>query len=133
MKTLTETTVETFVCADCGQTFPILTNGGTGYAVTSDGKKICYSCADKRQIADLKDRSKPFIGYLSSDEKSVTSWTGGKLMTVLYSVPCRLTRQSYTHDVRGYRSVRAKDIHGGEWIGRGSAGIAIKLRPVASV
>ncbi len=60
----------------------------------------------------------------------VVIWTGGKLMTVVSSRPCKLTRQSFTHDRRSYRSVRARDIHGGEWIGRGSDGICIKLRPV---
>lgn len=126
---------ETFTCADCMKTFPILTDGATGYAVLNEGTegiRICYSCADKRQVEALKDRSIPFVGYLSADEKTVTSWTGGKLMAVLYSVPCALTRRSNWHDARSFRSVRAKDIHGGEWIGRGSSGVAIKMRAVKS-
>lgn len=127
----TETTTETtFVCADCGQKFEIKTSGGTGYAVKPDGKRICYGCADKRQIADLKDRSKPFVAYVSSDGARITTWTGGTLMRITRSNACRLTRQSFTHDRNSYMSVHAVDVHGGHWSGRGSAGIAIKLRPV---
>jgi hypothetical protein len=119
---------ETFTCADCGKTFPVQTSGGTGYARTADGKTICYACADIRERAELKDRSKPFCAYLSSDGQRVTTWTGGELMRVTYSRPCRLTRQSFTHSRESFRSICATDCHGGQWYGRGSPGIVIKLR-----
>ncbi len=119
-------------CSDCNQPFPILPAGhvgGTGYAILPNSRRICYACADQRQIAELKDRTKPFVGYLSANK--VTTWTGGQLMTVTRSRPCKLTRPSWTHDAGSYRSIRAVDVHGGQWIGRGSDGIAIKLQPVA--
>ncbi len=125
-------------CA-CGSVFPIHEKGycgGTGYAVTPDGTRICYACADKAQIEALKDRSKPFCAYVSLVSKDswlgykITTWTGGELMRVTSARPCTLTRQSYTHDGRGYMSIHAVDVHGGHWAGRGSEGIAIKLRPV---
>ena len=81
-------------------------------------------------MEDLKDRGRPFWAYLSGDK--VTTWTGGKLMTVTRSNRCQLTRQSFAHDSRSYRSIHAVDIHGGHWAGRGSDGIAIRLRPVKS-
>ena len=114
----------------CGATFPPVPAGGgaAGYAITPEGQHICYGCADKRQIADLKDRSKPFFAYLSG--ASITTWTGGKLMTVTRSRPCQLTRFSYTHNRNSFRSVHCVDVHGNHWAGRGSDGIAIKLRPV---
>lgn len=107
--------------------------GGTGYArpQNSDGL-LCYACADAAQIEGLKDRSKPFSAYLSSDGNTVTSWTGGKLMTVTRSTPCALTRQSFMHDSKSYRSIRARDVHGAYWFGRGSAGVCLRLRACKS-
>jgi len=119
---------ETFTCADCGKTFPVQTSGGTGYARTADGKTICYGCADIRERAELKDRTRPFCAYVSSDGKAVTTWTGGRLGDVISSRPCALTRQSFTHSRGSFRSVRVRDVHGGEWYGRGSPGVCIKLR-----
>lgn len=124
-------TIETTLCA-CGASFPIHPagySGGSGYAVLPNGERICYACADKRQVEELKDRSKPFCAYVGRDN-SITTWTGGKLMTITRAWPCQLTRQSFTHDRRGYLSIHAVDVHGGHWAGRGSEGIAIKLRPV---
>lgn len=119
-----------FVCVDCGN--PIFRDADsctTGYATPRDSnEKICFLCADKRQLKELTDRSQPFTAYVSSDGNRITTWTGGKLMDVVQSRPCQLTRHSYTHDRKSYRSIRAMDVHGGFWHGRGSAGIAITLR-----
>ncbi len=126
MKTQTEQTH----CA-CGAQFPIHPEGycgGSGYATLKDGSHICYSCADKMQIEELKDRSKPFLAYVGSG--TIQTWTGGKLMTITRTRPCQLTRRSYTHDRNSYLSIHAVDVHGGHWAGRGSKGIAIRLRPV---
>jgi len=117
-------------CHDCHLPLPVNPPGhcgGTGYA-EFEGKRICYPCADKRQIEHLKDRSKPFGAYVGKGV--ITTWTGGKLMTITRSVSCKLTRQSWVHDRNSYRSIRAVDVHGGHWAGRGSEGIAITLRPV---
>ena len=115
-------------CADCGAAF-IKTECAPGYAILPDKRKVCYACAGKRQIEDLKDRSKPVIGYVGSDD-SITTWTGVRLMTITRAWLCQLTRPSFTHDRRGYLSIHAVDVHGGHWAGRGSEGIAIKMRPV---
>lgn len=120
-------------CAKCNAVCPPPSGGcgAAGYAVKADGSKICYACADAIERELLKDRSCSFVAYLSSDGATVTTWTGGKLMTVTASRPCRLSRQSFTHNRNSFRSVRARDIHGAMWCGRGSAGVAIKLRPCA--
>lgn len=119
-----------FRCAACGGVFDVQTSGATGYACRPDGGLICYPCADRGQRDELRDRSKPFCAYVSGDGKTVTTWTGGKLMDITDSRPCALTRRSYTHSAESYRSIRARDVHGREWAGRGSPGIAIRLRPV---
>lgn len=99
-----------------------------GTAHLPDGREVCYDCADALQREELKDRSRPFTGYLSTDGRAVTSWSGGELMTVTGWEPCKLTRLSYAHG-KSYRSIRARDCHGAMWYGRGSPGIAITLRP----
>jgi len=119
-------------CA-CGAAFPIHEKGycgSSGYAVLPDGRKICYACADKQQIEELQDRSKPFGAYVSGDGQTITSWTGGRLMDVTQSWPCTLTRRSNWHSSKSYRSFRARDVHGKLWYGRGSAGVCITLRPM---
>jgi len=116
----------------CGHVFiyPPADCGASGYAVIPDGTRICYACAEKREIDGLKDRSKPFVAYVAMDGIHITTWTGGKLMKIVSARKCKLTRQSFTHSANSYASIRAKDLHGNLWHGRGSTGIAIKLRPM---
>ncbi len=113
---------------DCGHTPSPHSPMTTGTARTQDGKEICYACADARQREDLKDRSRPFTAYVSSDGKTITTWTGGKLMDIRQSWRIPLTRFSFTHG-RTILHIRARDVHGGDWFGRGNPGIAITLRP----
>lgn len=129
------------LCADCELALPTFGPGhcgATGYAILPNGNRICYPCADKREIAELKDRSRPFVAYVGSCHgkgcvpHQIQTWTGGKLMTIIEAKPCKLTRQSFTHDRNGYYSIHAVDVHGGHWHGRGSEGVAIKLRPCKS-
>lgn len=113
----------------CGHP-PTTTEGpGAGCAIDGDGRTLCYACANEHARSELLDRSKPVVAYLSGDERTVTTWSGGVLGYVIRCVPCALTRPSFTHDRRSYRSVRVSDVHGNTWYGRGSAGIAIRLRP----
>lgn len=111
----------------CGKVFQP-SGCATGYAILPDDTRVCYACADKIQIEALKDRSKPFVAYVGKGV--ITSWTGGKLMTITRARGCELTRFSYTHSKKSYMSIHAVDVHGGHWAGRGSEGIAIRLRPV---
>lgn len=121
-------------CADkrvlsCGHTPSPHNIYTTGTAWTMDGREICWVCADAEQVADLLKRE-PVVGYLSADGKAVTTWTGGKLGSVTWSRATKLTRQSYTHNRNSYRTVNMRDVHGNYWTGRGSPGIAIRLRPM---
>jgi hypothetical protein len=100
-----------------------------GYAtLPNGGGRICYPCADKREREELKDNSKPFCAYVSSDGKSITTWTGGELMKITLWWTVRLTRLSFTHG-RTIRHIQALDCHGKRWWGRGNPGIAIRMRP----
>lgn len=100
--------------------------GGAGYAITPDEQMICYPCADASERDRLKT-AEAFGAYLSRDGKRVTTWTGGELGQVTRWNYCRLTRRSNWHGT-DYRTVRVVDVHGAQWHGRGSPGIAIKLR-----
>lgn len=112
-----------WVCADCKQTF----TGKTRHGLSSSDEMICYVCCNARDLQTMKTDDR-FAGYLSCDGKQFTTWTGDLLGHVIDSRPCKLTRPSFTHDQHSYRSVRVRDVHGREWYGRGSAGIAITLR-----
>jgi hypothetical protein len=122
-------------CYDCGDGFPTPepAGGGAGYATirnTPAGNiKVCYRCADQRQIAELRTAQR-YGAYISGDGKRITTWTGGKLGDITWSRPAQLTRPSFTHDQSSYRSIRVLDVHGNVWTGRGSPGIFIKLRRV---
>jgi len=121
-----------FKCHDCRTVLPCPPEKDslvTGYARCDDGKSlVCYSCCDKRQVEELRDRSKPFHAYLSGDGLTVGTWTGGKLMDVVSRWSCKLSRRSWAHG-KDYSSVRARDVHGALWYGRGSPGVCITMRP----
>lgn len=119
-----------FKCGHCGAVKPVRTNGGTGYGYATHESEtpVCYECLDQLQIEELKNRNKRVLGYVG--DGIITTWTGGKLMTITRSRPCELTRHSYMHSRRSYMSIHAVDVHGGHWAGRGSNGVLIKLRPV---
>src|SRR3990167_9912689 len=108
-------------CANCNTPF-VADEHTTGYAICANDVKVCYACADTIARADMVGASR-FTGYLSGDGARFTTWTGGTLGDVVSSKPCKLTRTSFTHDKRTYRSVRVRDVWGKIWFGRGSAGI----------
>ena len=102
----------------------------TGYAVPRDGEKICHPCANTSQREGMKT-ARIIVAYISSDGRSVTTWTGGKLATVIRSTYVELTRISFTHG-RFIRAIRAVDDTGAHWYGRGSPGLAVTLRRAKS-
>lgn len=69
-------------CADCGTSEFKRDGIGTGYATTSDGQRLCYSCADERQRFDYTISDRVWL-YLSSDCKTVTTWSGGVIGHVI--------------------------------------------------
>ena len=123
-----------FICAHCGEAiyFPIRADGGyscgTGYA-RIHGDLVCYPCADKYQAESMRDASEAF-GFISSDGKSLTSWSGGKLGTVVRKVATALPfgrRFSHVHGSH-YYAFQVRDVHGQYWHGKSSQGVAIRLR-----
>ncbi len=114
---------------DCGHPVGEHSNFTTGHAVTPDNQRICYACVDARQREDLKDRSRPFQAYLSGPDDtrlSVTTWTGGKLMSVTRATPWHIFGSRHNVGL----CVRATDCHGKHWSGRGAGrSMSIILRP----
>lgn len=119
----------TLTCAETGKQFIGAADGcSTNYAYDNAGNVYSDEGAHIREVRELLDRSRPFIGYLSSDGNRLTGWKGNTLGTVIDWTLCQLTRVSWTHG-KQYRSVRVRDVHGRQWYGRGSPGIVIRLRP----
>lgn len=98
-------------CIDCGSVLVPMTDGPTGIAYTAANEPMCYPCADKRQIAQLTERA-PMLVYMSSDERTLTTWTGGKLATI---TRVRKARNNFGGTLRYY--FRATDVHGAAWHG----------------
>lgn len=113
-------------CSTCGAAFPIHPagySGGTGYASHADGSKVCYSCADTEQRAELTTANVYGV-YLSGDGKSLTTWTGGKLATVTHESDAKTGFYGST-----IRSVRAVTPDGSHWYGKGRGrGMCLTVR-----
>ena len=107
-----------WTCADCGAVFA----DTVSYGIFSDSM-VCYSCCHARDVTEMRDRTKPFCAYISSDNLRVSNWPGAKLGDV---VSCSNYRNNIGARIYCY-SVR--DIHGKYWHGRNSgAGMCILLR-----
>lgn len=112
-------------CADCGATFPhppVGIGGPSGYAIRRNGERICYPCSDAGERATFATAD-VFIGYVSSDGKSITTWPGGFL--------ARITCMSRIRSGAGgaQYSVNAVAPDGSQWYGRNEgAGMVIRLR-----
>lgn len=115
-------------CSDCEKLLVKPENSmATGYAVLPNGSKICYPCADKRQVEEMKDRSAPFVAYISTDSKSVTTWTGGFLGRITWSNSTANPRGIYSRETV---AINVIDAHGKKWHGRGpGSGMCVRLFP----
>lgn len=110
-----------WTCDTCGKASPHTDGHGVvGHAMR------CYACCADHDRAEMFDRSKPFVCYLSSDGRHVTSWPGGILGDVTWSKESR----TGFHGSKVTR-VNVRDVHGGYWYGQGSGnGMCIKLYPM---
>lgn len=104
---------------DCGHEPTPTSGGGTGYGVDpSTGKKYCYPCSETREREAIRT-AENFTGYISSDKKRFTTWTGGELAEV---TEYRLGKERYTPTGGSFRlrhvTVRTPD--GAMWFGWGS-------------
>jgi hypothetical protein len=105
---------------DCGHAPTPDAGIGTGYATTPDGRRICYGCADSRE-AERMARGETIVAYLSTDARTVTTWTGGVLARVTSAHTSARARKTY---------VRAVDVDARSWHGSGPAesGTYVTLR-----
>jgi hypothetical protein len=111
-----------FRCAKCHDVKPTPNTPehiGSGYAV-SDGKMICYNCADDMSREYLKTDTRLFA-YVSADWKHLTTWSGGILG--------RIEKVGELHVwSRERRYITAVDVHGAQWYGVGSNGMYAQVR-----
>jgi hypothetical protein len=111
-------------CLSCGATIQRdKGSGAAGYALTPDGRTICYPCADAMQRGELVTAIR-FFGYL--DGRAIQTWTGGHLMTVTERWSHKRPRSWLSSEVV---YVRAVDVHGNRWHGSGPGdGMYVRLR-----
>jgi hypothetical protein len=103
---------------DCGHQPSPHSEHTTGTAHTTDGREICWTCADAEQREQLRTAD-TFTAYLTpvltaeghTKGHALTTWTGGHLATVTVLTCGR-------HNIGGqlYR-FRAVDVHGAQWYG----------------
>lgn len=66
-----------FVCADCGEEKVHTDSLTTGYGIDREGRKVCYACCAKRDIADMTARGRAVLYLTVREEKPVvTNWPG---------------------------------------------------------
>lgn len=119
---------ETVICCETGRAFVIARDGCSyNYATDSEGNIFSDEGVAIRERRELLDMSKPFHCYVSTDGRSVTGWKGNKLGDAYNVGTVRLSRWSPFHGSSMF-SYQVTDVHGGEWYGRGSPGMAITLR-----
>ena len=98
----------------------------TGTAYTTDGREICWECADKEQRAALLTE-KHYFSYLNSDATKLTTWSGGTLATIrrLWKVG-----NNFAGTILRFRAI---DVHGQEWYGTSpGAGMYARMHRKAS-
>jgi hypothetical protein len=120
---------DTVTCAETGRQFVAAVDGCTmNYAKTAAGEVLSDAGVDIRERRELSHRSDPFVAYLNDTGTKITGWKGNVLGTAARIGVVQLSRWSHIHgSVIG--SYRVMDVHGGRWHGRGSPGMAIRLRP----
>ena len=102
---------------DCGHT-PYEANG---VAKARDGRTMCYDCAHAAELAEMATATH-FMGYLSSDGRSIINWVGKPLGTLQSS---RVTRAGFGGE-RTY--IKMLDATGAAWHGSGPGrGMFVRL------
>lgn len=93
-----------------------------GYAILPDNRRICLNCADDMEVEELKTADR-YFAYLSSDNQTVTTWSGRKLGSVTHYHYSRPAKRCY---------VRVTDVHGVRWYGSGplETGTYVRLHRV---
>jgi hypothetical protein len=92
--------VKTFKCSKCGEQKEIQHSGGTGYALDSGNKKVCYACCAIADAEDMKTgKATLYLSYngqgVLSNAGRVTNWSG----TLIFNARVRIGR----HNIAGKR------------------------------
>jgi len=77
-----------FFCDDCQKWLPIPKHGiSLGYGVDSNGKKVCFACCAKRDIAYMQnyDRITLYLTLDSENHYTVSNWPSSLVMRVTHS------------------------------------------------
>jgi hypothetical protein len=117
---------------DCGHV-AVPDGIGTGYATDPDtNTTLCYSCADKRERAAMANAT-AFICYVSTDARTLTTWSGGSLATIDHTDTNQPGNRRCT-PTGGYWSRyawHATDPAGNRWYGvNGGPGMFIRIRRI---
>lgn len=95
----------------------------SGTAHTSDGRVLCYTCAEAEELAAFHEAA-TYGAYLSSDGRTVTTWTGATLAQVTSNTDADngWHGSTITH-------IRAVDSTGAHWFGKGGGeGMCLTMR-----
>lgn len=111
---------------DCGHNPTPDSKPGTGYAYDGEsGRTLCYACADTLDRERMA-ASASHVAYVSTDGRTLTTWSGGKLARVTGHTETRTGFHGST--VHRYW---AKDDSGGTWYGsNGGTGMVIQIRRI---
>jgi len=121
---------ERFYCMACGFAGPAFLGPCSEYAILAksrgnlkEGDKICRTCSGKFETETLADPNVTrFVGYLSSDGKSLSTWDGTILGRASKGAQHPWSRERFY--------VRVTDVHGGKWHGTAAPGMWASLRRV---
>lgn len=109
---------------DCGHKESPHSDITRGWGTDAEGKRHCYECCHAADLALMRETGH-IMGYLSSDEHTVSNWPGLPLM--------RITQLHYS-SAGGFAGrtkiarVRAIDADGAHWYGRGpGTGMYIRM------
>ena len=111
---------------DCGHPESAHSSITRGYAILPNGTKVCYGCAQRQELDDLKT-AQHYGGYLSRVEMQglqITGWVGWKLATVTQSSITTLSAFGTRHSRVYFRAI---DVHGNHWYGN-SPGVGMYAR-----
>jgi hypothetical protein len=121
---------DTLTCSVTGKQFKAALDGcTTNYAIDPEGRVYSDEGVTLASEKKIRERSGPFVGYVDRNG-DLTTWKGHVLAKGEWVKPCKLTRISFIHDQKDYKSRWFRAPDGGLWYGRGSPGVCITVRPV---
>ncbi len=113
---------------DCGHVESPHSDITRGYGTDSAGKRHCYACCQKADLATMAETGR-IAAYLSSDGKSITNWPGLPLMHV--TAEWETSAGGFARRTQITR-VRATAADGSKWYGRGPGrGMYIRMHRAA--